>query len=66
MQKACLSCGRPFEALSDRALYCGGACRAAASRKRRDQAVAEALDQAERALERARAALKGEGAGGEA
>jgi hypothetical protein len=58
--RACLHCRRPYEALTAKSLYCSGRCRAAASRKRRDQAVREALDQAERAIERARRAVAGQ------
>jgi hypothetical protein len=56
----CLECRRPYEALTAKSRYFSGACRAAASCKRRDREVREALDAAERALDRARAALRGE------
>ncbi len=59
MRKPCVNCGRSFDALTERAAYCSGRCRAEASRTRRGQVVTEALDAAERALEKARGALKG-------
>lgn len=35
MQIACLNCRQHFEAVSERAVYCSGRCRAEASRKRK-------------------------------
>jgi len=54
MRRVCLNCQRHFEALSDRAEYCSGRCRAEASRRRRDRALLAALDEAERAINKIR------------
>lgn len=55
----CQTCGKALPEATARRRFCGPPCRAKAWRKQRDQAVAEALDQVERALGRARAALRG-------
>ena len=57
MRRACLNCGGHFEALTPRAEYCSGRCRAEASRKRRDRERTAALDEVERALRRVRRLL---------
>ena len=58
----CGTCGKALSEATSRRRYCGPACRAKAWRAQRERAVAEALDQAEQALTRARrAALKGRG-----
>ena len=55
----CGTCGKALLEATARRRYCGPACRAKAWRERRDRVVAEALDQAERGLEKARMALAG-------
>ncbi len=60
----CLNCKQPFEAQREDATYCGGRCRAEASRRRRDRELAAALDEAERALGKIRRVMWGEEADG--
>jgi len=52
-------CGKEFAAKTSRRQFCSPKCRAATWRAQRERAVAEALDQAGRALEKARATLAG-------
>ena len=61
MKGVCPNCGRHFEAVTDRAVYCSGRCRAEASRKRRQADLTAALDEAERALMKARLILSPKG-----
>ncbi len=59
MQRTCLNCRRLFETVTDRAEYCSGRCRAAASRQRRREVLTAALDEAERALREIRLKMWG-------
>ncbi len=54
-------CGKDFTPKTTRRQFCSPKCRAQAWRTQRKQIVDEALGQAERALEKARAALAGKG-----
>lgn len=51
IQRACLECRRPYEALTAKSRYCSGACRAAFSRLQRDAAVRAPLEQTLREAE---------------
>lgn len=54
----CQTCGKTLLEATTRRRFCNATCRARAWRRERAREVAEALDQAERALEKARRALR--------
>jgi len=53
VRRVCLNCQRHFESRKA-AEYCSGRCRAAASRRRKQQDLTAALDEAERTLRKLR------------
>lgn len=54
----CQNCGKPLEGQNPRQCFCGGRCRAEASRRRRAEAVRLPLVEAMALLKRAQAAIE--------
>lgn len=55
----CQNCGKPLEGQNPRQRFCGGRCRAAASRKQREMELMAALTEAHRAIETAQQLVVG-------